>query len=152
MRTYWHSSIFAIPILWPYLFLMYKYSSINFNKCIQHHSQNIEHIHHLRKFPVFFCSPFTNAPQVITELTFIILLSLCFRTLYKWNHTVYSNLCLAAFAWHKVFEIHPCRVFQSAGPFSCWAALHCIRLPQCASPFLTCWWAPWLCPVLGFNE
>lgn len=28
--------------------------------------------------------------------------------LYKWDHTVYTILCLASSAWHNGFESHPC--------------------------------------------
>ena len=107
------------------------YSSVSFEKLYSHITapQSIDYFHHPRKFPHLLSSksPISLLPEATTVQISITIEQFCYSaTSYTWNHTAYTLLCLAFFAQHNIFEIHPVIFFF----FIVYQVSHCMNTPQ----------------------
>lgn len=118
-----------------------------------------------KSFLMLFCNPFLLPKSIYLlpkePLTFLSLSIILYFLKFYIKVIIQCVLffCMAFFAWHKYFEIHPCccvvacidnSLFKKFTRYYCWVVLHCMDIPKFVYLF-TCWWFGLLL-ILGYYK
>lgn len=86
-----------------------------------------------------FLIPLSPLPLVTTSLCSVFMIALYTCVSYTWNPVIRGLLCLASFAYHNVFEVHPCGSPSHLNFFLSWITHYFVDIPQFVHPFIR-WW------------